>query len=185
MSNFEYQNFNMPVATFVTPAITDSIQPKGDFTMDIETELDLMTFENAPATITAIPTKVPGFQHGVPSGSYKSSIKDATHTVHPGGGHDVIKITLVVAVPPYAGHSFTKFYNLKTKKAVDFFRREMDGIGSIVTSRQELGGLCGSLVGRPVLAQIADHPSGNQVIFLKKLKAQSAPVVTNPAELWS
>lgn len=41
MSNFENKNFNMPVATISIPTINESVQPKGDFTMDIETELDL------------------------------------------------------------------------------------------------------------------------------------------------
>ncbi len=154
--------------------------------MDIETGLDSMTFENLPTTNASHPvTKAAGFQHGLPSGYYKSSIKDAKHTVHPDGGHDVIRITLEVATAPYVGHSFAKFYNLKTKEAVDFFRREMDEIGSIISSRGELSDLCGTLVGREVLAQIADHPSGNQVIFIKRLKAQVPVLSVNLADLWT
>jgi len=184
MSNTQYENFTMPVVTLVTP-INDSIEPRGDFTMDIETELDSINFENTPTTNASHPvTKATGFQHGIPSGYYKSSIKDAKHTVHP-DGHDVIRITLEVATAPYGGHSFAKFYNLKTKKAVDFFRREMDEIGSLVSSRGELSDLCGTLVGREVLAQIADHPSGNQVIFIKRLKSPSPASSVNLADLWT
>lgn len=185
MSNNPHQNFNMPLVTLVTSTINDSINSTGEFTMDIETELDTMTFENKPTTNASHSgAKASGFQHGVPSGYYKSTIKDAKHTVH-SDGHDVIRITLEVATAPYLGHSFVKYYNLKTKKAVDFFRREMDEIGSLVSSRGELSDLCGTLIGREVLAQIADHVNGNQVILIKRLKASSPAPSANPADLWT
>lgn len=184
MSNFENKNFNMPVATLAFPNPIDSVQPKGDFTMDIETELDLMTFANAPATSLVTPAKASGFQHGVPSGHYNCTIKDARHHIHQDGGHDVIKLSLTVDGGPYAGHPLKKYYNLKTRKSLDFYRREMEAIGFGITERSALGGHCASLIGKAISAQVADHPSGNQVIFLKRQKAQGQAVAINPDDLW-
>lgn len=153
--------------------------------MDIENELNETNFDNCPISASvAQAVKNAGFQQGVPSGSYTAVIKDAVHSVHD-KGYDVFRISMTITAGKHVGHSLTKYYNHKTKKAVEFFRREMDVIGSIVNSRDKLGDLCNALAGRTVIAEVADHPSGNQVIFLKNANTTRTSSGIDPEELWS
>jgi hypothetical protein len=172
MSN-QHEEFSNQ-AIIVNEFNRNNVQLKGDITMDIENDLNTIDFENAPAA------KAPTFKHGIPSGSYKARIMKASRRVHQEGGYDVVRVSLALSVQPYMGVPLEKYYNLKSKAAVDFFRREMNELGIALTTRAELDSLCNSLVGKNVLAQLADHPSGNQVILLKHLK-----VTANADELWS
>lgn len=180
MSN-EFENLNNHQAVIVNESNRVNSQFKGDTAMDIENDFNTIDFANTPAAKAACAgATTPSFKHGIPSGSYKAKIMKASRRVHQEGGYDVVRVSLALSVQPYMGVPLEKYYNLKSKAALDFFRREMHELGSIVTAREELDSVCSSLVGRDVIAQLADHPSGNQVILLKKLK-----VVVDADVLWS
>lgn len=126
-----------------------------------------------------------GFHHGVPVGIYLSKIVDATTRKHPEGEHDVIKIDLEIQSPAESGHILTKYYNLTSKESVQFFRREMKEIGFPLTTRADLETLSVLLPTSIVNAQVADHPSGNQVIYLKGVNGKKMPPKVDPNSLWS
>ena len=126
-----------------------------------------------------------GFHHGVPVGTYLTKIVGASKKTHPEGHHDVIKVELEIQSQSENGHILRKYYNQTTKDSVQFFRREMKGIGFPVSSRSELETLAEILPGTIVNAQVVDHPSGNQVIYLKGVNSTKKTTKVDPDSLWT
>ena len=123
------------------------------------------------------------FHHGVPLGTYKAEVVAASRKVNPETNCDTIRIDMNIEEGPHTGHPLSKYYNQSSKDAVRFFKREMGAIGRSVSTRKDLDTLCTSIVGDRVLAQVANHPNGNQVILLKGQSLKKAPVV-DPDSLW-
>ena len=153
--------------------------------MEIQDVLNTCNLHDKPNQSDQTQVATTGFHHGVPVGIYLSKIVAATTRKHPEGEHDVIKIDLEIQSPAESGHILTKYYNLTSKESVQFFRREMKEIGFPLTTRADLETLSVLLPTSIVNAQVADHPSGNQVIYLKGVNGKKMPPKVDPNSLWS
>ena len=160
---------------------------KGEDKMNNSENTSIVSFSTNPNTNThtadtSSATAAP-FHHGVPVGFYNAVIVSASRKTQPDTKYDIVRVDMEIEDAPYNGHALSKFYNQSSKDAVKFFRREMDGIGFGVASREELDSLCNTLIGTKLVAQIANHPNGNQVILLKGQTLKKTPVV-NPDSFW-
>ncbi len=158
---------------------------KGENTMEPSEVIQTCILDNNKNQSDQTQVATTGFHHGVPVGIYLSKIVAATTRKHPEGEHDVIKIDLEIQSPAESGHILTKYYNLTSKESVQFFRREMKEIGFPLTTRADLETLSVLLPTSIVNAHVADHPSGNQVIYLKGVNSKKRPPKVDPNSLWS
>lgn len=128
---------------------------------------------------------ITGFHHGVDAGTYNCEIADATVKEHSEKKHPIVKVEMKVLDGADAGHTLNKYYNLTSKDAVKFFKREMAEIGVPVTDPRELSSLPGILPNTTVTANIVDHHSGNQVIYLKRPTTPKKPIAPDPNSFWN
>ena len=120
----------------------------------------------------------------IPAGSYIASITKANATVHDVGKYDIVSMEIRVQAEPYSGFVLNKLYHQKSKKSVDFFKREMKEIGFHIHGRDELPDLCESLVGKIIVADIVDQQNGNQGLFLKCANRKKTVAAIDPDDLW-
>lgn len=164
---------------------------KGENKMEASEVLEMCGIDNqsnqsdqSSTATTTTTTTTTGFHHGVPVGTYLTKIVGATTKTHPEGEHDVVKVELEIQSQSQNGHILRKYYNLTSKESVQFFRREMKEIGFPVSSRSDLETLAELLPQSIVNAQVADHPSGNQVIYLKGVNNTKKVTKIDPNALW-
>ena len=129
-------------------------------------------------------SKKNGSSEEIPAGSYLASITNASRSIHEEGRYDIITMEIKIQAEPYSGRILNKVYHQKTKKIIDFFKREMKEIGHEVTSRNELDFLCKSLVGTIVVADVVPNESGNQLIYLKNANTKKTVAPVDPDSLW-
>ena len=176
--------------TQLTNSNTKSIiNLKGENKMEASEVLEMCGLDNQPnqsnqSSTATTTTTTTGFHHGVPVGTYLTKIVGATTKTHPEGEHDVVKVELEIQSQSQNGHILRKYYNLTSKESVQFFRREMKEIGFPVSSRSDLETLAELLPQAIVNAQVADHPSGNQVIYLKGVNNTKKVTKVDPNALW-
>lgn len=120
----------------------------------------------------------------IPAGSYLSTITQVDKTTHPDGKYDIVKMEITIQGGKYSGSVLTKYYHHKTKKAVGFFRREMEEIGVSVNDRYQLSQLCDTLAGTNVVAEVFPNESGNQLIYLKNANTKKTVTPVDPDSLW-
>lgn len=154
--------------------------PQGNDKMNNSTTVS----NSGASTPSTTATTMTGFNHGVPVGTYTAKVVSASRKIHPEQNHDIVRVNMEITEPNHKGHPLSKYYNHRSKESVIFFKREMGSLGFKVGARDELDDLCTSLVGTDLLAQVADLPSGNQVILLKSIQSPKKTPVVDPDSLW-
>lgn len=149
--------------------------------MNTVTSLKNVTVNNP---LVNTPKLATGFHSGVDAGTYICKIDTATLKQHPAKGHDILRIVLTVQSGTEAGHKLNKAYHLTTKTARDFIVQEMARIGFTLRDRQALLELPDKLPGTIVSADIVEHPSGNQVIYLKGVTLPKKSNTVDPESIW-
>lgn len=126
-----------------------------------------------------------GFHHGVDAGNYNCEIVDASVRAHPEKKHTIVKVEMKVLDGADSGHKLNKYYNLTSKDAVKFFKREMAEIGKEITDPKDLSELPAVLPNTTVIAKVDDHLSGNQVIYLKRPAVPKKLTAPDPNSFWN
>ena len=115
---------------------------------------------------------VPGKPDPVPAGDYVCVITDAHVKEQASGSYSLVIVNMVAIAGEFKGLHLTKYYHLKSQKALDFFKKEMLTLGFVAKGSDELAALTKSLAGTNVMALVNFNESGNRIIYLK---AASAP----------
>lgn len=119
--------------------------------------------------LTGVPQKT--VDVAMPAGDYLATITDAHLKYQAQGAYHLVIVNMTVAAGGYKGFSLTKYYHLKSQKAVDFFKKEMLSIGFVVESDEKLGSLCSSLAKTSAMVTVAFNESGNRILYLKAAAA--------------
>lgn len=123
---------------------------------------------------------VPGKPEPVPAGDYVCMISDAHVKEQAQGSYFLVIVNMVIISGEFKGHGLTKYYHLKTQKAVNFFKKEMLSIGFVAKGSAELPDLTASLSQTNVMASVAFNESGNRIVYLKAASIpKKSPEVRN------
>ena len=109
----------------------------------------------------------PGKPDPVPAGDYVCVITDAHVKEQAQASYFLVIVNMVIISGESKGLTLTKYYHLKTQKAVDFFKKEMLSIGFVPKGLDELPNLAKSLAQTNVMASVAFNESGNRIVYLK------------------
>lgn len=119
--------------------------------------------ENLP--LKAAPPKA--VDSAIPAGDYLAMITDAHLKQQAQGTYSLVILNMTVATGGFKGFSMTKYYHLKSQKAVDFFKKEMLYLGFVANGEEELRELCASLAKTNAMVTVAFNESGNRILYLK------------------
>ncbi len=157
--------------------------PKGENTMEHENEnhTESSIIEGLKKLDTTPSKTNPG---EIPAGSYLSTITHMEKTNHPDGKYDIVKMEITIQGGQHSGFVLTKCYHQKTKKAVSFFKREMEEVGITVNDRYQLDLLCDTIAGTNVVAEVTPSDSGNQAVYLKNANTKKTVTPVDPDSLW-
>jgi len=118
------------------------------------------------------------------AGDYLVRITDVHQKKHSSGVYFMIIVNMVVDNGEYEDFPLTKFYHLKSQKALDFFKKEMKLIGHSVTSEYDLPVLLNNLPETYVIATVVFNESGNRIIYLKSASTPKKVVNAAPKLKW-
>lgn len=117
----------------------------------------------------------------IPAADYVVAIKDAQVKSQDNGAYNLVILNMAISTGEFKGHHLTKYYHLKSQKALDFFRKEMTNLGVVVTGEHELPDLGTRLANATALVTVVFNESGNMIIYIKPptvAKKTAAPKVS-------
>ena len=126
---------------------------------------------------------IPGKVDPVPAGDYVCVVTDA-HVKEQEPNQFLIIVNTIIISGESKGLNLTKYYNLKSQKALDFFKKEMAFLGFVVKGSAQLPDLAKSLAGVNVLATVTFSESGNRSIYLKAASAPKKETEMKTALVW-
>jgi len=126
--------------------------------------------------------KVP--EGGVPAGDYLATISSASHVTHKTGNYPMVTVEIKISAGDFKDLPLTKYFHLKSTKAIEYFKKEMLSIGFIIKGPSDLGTLCSSLPRTNVMANVVFNDSGNRVIYLKSAALPKKVASVDAASLW-
>ncbi len=127
-------------------------------------------------------TRVP--EGGVPAGDYLATIKSASHVTHKTGNYPMVTVEIKISAGEFKDLPLTKYFHLKSTKAIEYFKKEMLSIGFIVKGPGDLSTLCSSLPRTNVMANVVFNDSGNRIIYLKSAAVPKKVASVDAASLW-
>lgn len=127
---------------------------------------------------------VPGKPEPVPAGDYVCVITDAHVKEQAKGSYYLVIVNMGIISGEFKGLTLTKYYHLKSQKAVDFFKKEMLAVGFVAKSIDELPGLTQSLAQTNVMATVTFNESGNQIVYLKAASVPKKPQELKAQLVW-
>ena len=126
--------------------------------------------------------KVP--EGGVPAGDYLATISSASHVTHKTGNYPMVTLEIKISAGEFKDLPLTKYFHLKSTKAIEYFKKEMLSIGFIIKGPSDLGTLCTSLPRTNVMANVVFNDSGNRIIYLKSAALPKKVASVDAASLW-
>jgi hypothetical protein len=126
--------------------------------------------------------KVP--EGGVPAGDYLATISSASHVTHKTGNYPMVTLEIKISAGEFKDLPLTKYFHLKSTKAIEYFKKEMLSIGFIIKGPSDLGTLCSSLPRTNVMANVVFNDSGNRIIYLKSAALPKKVASVDAASLW-
>ena len=126
--------------------------------------------------------KVP--EGGVPAGDYLATISSASHVTHKTGNYPMVTVEIKISAGDFKDLPLTKYFHLKSTKAIEYFKKEMLSIGFIIKGPSDLGTLCSSLPRTNVMANVVFNDSGNRIIYLKSAALPKKVASVDAASLW-
>jgi hypothetical protein len=126
--------------------------------------------------------KVP--EGGVPAGNYLATISSASHVTHKTGNYPMVTLEIKISAGEFKDLPLTKYFHLKSTKAIEYFKKEMLSIGFIIKGPSDLGTLCSSLPRTNVMANVVFNDSGNRIIYLKSAALPKKVASVDAASLW-
>ena len=126
--------------------------------------------------------KVP--EGGVPAGDYLATISSASHVTHKTGNYPMVTVEIKISAGDFKDLPLTKYFHLKSTKAIEYFKKEMLSIGFIIKGPSDLGTLCTSLPRTNVMANVVFNDSGNRIIYLKSAALPKKVASVDAASLW-
>ena len=126
--------------------------------------------------------KVP--EGGVPAGDYLATISSASHVTHKTGNYPMVTVEIKISAGDFKDLPLTKYFHLKSTKAIEYFKKEMLSIGFIIKGPSDLGTLCSSLPRTNVMANVIFNDSGNRIIYLKSAAVPKKVASVDAASLW-
>lgn len=126
---------------------------------------------------------IPGKVDPVPAGDYVCVVTDA-HVKEQEPNQFLIIVNMIIIAGESKGLNLTKYYNLKSQKALDFFKKEMAYFGFVVNGSAQLPNLTKSLSGVNVMATVTFSESGNRSIYLKAASAPKKETEMKTALVW-
>jgi hypothetical protein len=121
---------------------------------------------------------------GVPAGDYLATIKSASHVTHKTGNYPMVTVEIKISAGDFKDLPLTKYFHLKSTKAIEYFKKEMLSIGFIIKGPSDLGTLCSSLPRTNVMANVVFNDSGNRIIYLKSAALPKKVASVDAASLW-
>lgn len=126
--------------------------------------------------------KVP--EGGVPAGDYLATISSASHVTHKTGNYPMVTLEIKISAGDFKDLPLTKYFHLKSTKAIEYFKKEMLSIGFIIKGPSDLSTLCSSLPRTNVMANVVFNDSGNRIIYLKSAALPKKVASVDAASLW-
>ena len=126
--------------------------------------------------------KVP--EGGVPAGDYLATISSASHVTHKTGNYPMVTVEIKISAGDFKDLPLTKYFHLKSTKAIEYFKKEMLSIGFIIKGPSDLSTLCSSLPRTNVMANVVFNDSGNRIIYLKSAALPKKVASVDAASLW-
>ncbi len=126
--------------------------------------------------------KVP--EGGVPAGDYLATISSASHVTHKTGNYPMVTVEIKISAGDFKDLPLTKYFHLKSTKAIEYFKKEMLSIGFIIKGPSDLSTLCSSLPRTNVMANVVFNDSGNRIIYLKSAAVPKKVASVDAASLW-
>lgn len=155
------------------------VEQKGDLEMKDDFMERIIDGMNKMPLAPSIPGKV----DPVPAGDYVCVVTDA-HVKEQEPNQFLIIVNMIIISGESKGLNLTKYYNLKSQKALDFFKKEMAYLGFVVKDSAQLPGLAKSLAGVNVMATVTFSESGNRSIYLKAASAPKKETEMKTALVW-
>lgn len=125
-----------------------------------------ITEEQQPESVPFTATEPEDWEYPVKAGRHPAKIIGAEVRKH-ADGYPLTCIRLEILDAALAGHVESKWYHLKTKKAVTFLKKDFARIGFDVNSQLDLAEACGAMVGLEIEITV-DYTNGSQVIYFTK-----------------
>lgn len=171
MNTSTITNLNEIQATVVDAHTNNgAIHKNENFSDRIVTELEQMSIAQLSANAPV---------ENVPAGDYLVTITNGRLKEQADGSYYLVTVDMTISTGAAKGFSLTKYYHLKSQKAVDFFKKEMLVLGHVASGIEGLSDLCDSLAQTNAIATVVFNESGNRIIYLK---AASIPKKVPPVK---